>query len=264
MGLLDDLKREADQAREAKDAAAARRAELEEVYRAEIAPRLLDIHRYLTEMIDNLEAAQWTIDMAYEIPGLGRIDRLRQGGYRVFIDGHGTPKKITLECECGLPEERKFTVAAAKADEFRQFLISHQSTFTEWPARDGQQSLVFQTRLKVRAGLTFEADIAASRVHVTSYNFEGLTVRQYPTGYAQVDAAWLDELGHYLLRRKTVLGGLEISEEARLRLRRRAEAEKARLHCELGWAPEPPAQKKPGEPGFLRGLRERLFKPGKD
>lgn len=272
MGLLDDLKREADQAREAKDAEAARQAALESVYRAEIAPRLLNIHRYLTEMIENLEVAEWTIDASYEIPGLGRIDNLRQSDYRVFIDGHGTPRKVTLECECGLLEQRKFTVLVAKADEFRQFLIAHQVPFTEWPAREilggGYHSLLFQARLRVKMGLTFEADIETSRIRVTSYNFEGLTVREYPIGYAQVDSAWMDELGYYLLRKKTVLGGLEISEEARRYLRQRAEEERAQRRLDAGEIHIATANntldQEKAPTSLWRGLRERFFKSGRD
>jgi hypothetical protein len=263
VGLLDDLKREADRAREAKAAEEARRAELENIYRAEIAPRLAGIHSYLTEMVKHLEAVNWVVEAAYDFPGMDRLENLRQGNYRVFVDSHGSPRRVSLDCDCALPAERKFSVVATKADELRQFLIAQNVAFTDWPIRDklGQvKAIMFQGRLRVRAGLLFEADIETSRIRVVSHNFEGLTTREYLFGYSSIDETWLDELGHYLLRKKTILGSLEISDETRQRLRRLAEEEKARQSRETERAALPGEESKPAEPGLLRGLSSRLFK----
>ncbi len=265
MGLLEDLKREADRARDAKQAEAARRAELDKIYRAEIAPRLTHIHRYLSEMLRHLEDANRPVAAAFDFPVLGKIEYLRQENYSLHIDGHGTPTKVNLHCECVLPEERKFKVAIDRAEELRQFLISQRIVFTEWPLRSGFgqiHSLLFQARLRVWAGLVFEADIEASRIRVASFNFEGLSARDYQFGYERIDHAWLDDLGHYLLREKAALGYLEMSVEARERLRRIAadEKEKGRLSRET--VSEPQGQ--PVEPGLLKGLRNRWFKFGRD
>jgi hypothetical protein len=119
---------------------------------------------------------------------------------------------------------------------------------------------MFQGKLRVRAGLLFEADIETSRIRVVSHNFEGLTTREYLFGYSSIDETWLDELGHYLLRKKTILGSLEISDETRQRLRRLAEEEKARQSRETERAALPGEESKPAEPGLLRGLSSRLFK----
>lgn len=266
MGLLDDLKREADRAREAKAAGEARRAELENIYRAEIAPRLIRIHGYLTEMARHLEEANWVVEAAYDFPGIDRPEALQQGNYRVFIDGHGSPRKVSLHCDCALPAERKFSVTAAKAEELRQFLLAQRVAFTDWPIRDslGQvKAFMFQGKLRVKAGLLFEADIESSRIRVVSHNFEGLTTREYLFGYASVDETWLDELGHYILRKKPVLGRLEISDEMRQRLRQLAEEEKAKLLRGTGEAAAQDEEDKPAEFGLLRGLGSRLFKSDK-
>jgi hypothetical protein len=264
VGLLDDLRREADLAREAKETEAARQAELQKIYRSEMAPRLAGIYRYLTEMIEHLETVGWVVEAAYGIPGVGRVENLRQGDYRLYIDSHESPRKITLQFACGAKEERKFSLQAAEAEEFRQFLVGHQVAFSEWPLRDNRGQIngtAFQVKLRVKAGVLFEADIPSSRVRVVSHNVEGLSRREYLFGYAAVDDSWLDELGHYLLRKKDVLGGRQLSEAARERLRQLA-AEQARAEQQ----PSPPAEtvpdqgeKEAGKAGMLRALRNRLF-----
>lgn len=265
MGLLDDLKREADLARDAKEAEAIRQAGLDRIYRTEIAPRLIKIHGYLTEMLRHLEDANRPIYAEFEFPALGKIVGFRQEAYTLRIDGHGTPKKVSLNCDCLLPEERKFVVPIGEAEELRQYLIANQVVYTEWPVRNGSgpiQSLLFQAKLRVRASLVFEADIETSRIRVLSFNFEGLGVREYAFDYGRIDTSWLDDMGRYLLREKRVLGYLEISDEARALLKRRAAEEKAHMERQLALAATEPA-KKPAERKLLRDLRDRLFKPGK-
>lgn len=267
MALLDDLKQEAERAKEAKEAQSARQAELDRLYRAEIAPRLTGIHRYLGEMLGHLEEAGREIYADFEFPALGKIGNLKQGHYSLRIDGHGTPRKVSLNCDCLLPDERKFAVPMADAEELRAHLIANQVAFTEWPVRNGNapvQSLMFQARLRVRSGLNFEADIDASKVRVISYNFEGLgVVREYSFDYPRIDAAWLDGMGRYLLRESPTLGYLEISEEARALLRRRAAEEKARLERQLALAVAEGPPKAVERGGLLGGLRSRLFGQGK-
>jgi hypothetical protein len=267
VGLLDELKREADLVREAKEIEEARQAGLEKIYRAELAPRLLEIYRYLSEMIEHLEAVDRVVEAAYDVPGVGRIDNFRQGDYRLYIDSHELPKRVTLQFACNAREERKFSLPVAKADELRRFLVAHQIVFSEWPLRDSQGQIngtAYQGKLRVRVGLMVEADIPTSRIRVISRNFEGLTDREYFFGYAAIDADWLDDLGHFLLRKKTVLGGRPLSEEARERLRRlAADEEKVRLarHIEPEQVPE--TEDKSRNSGMFGVLRDRFFKSGK-
>lgn len=266
MGLLDDLKREADQARLAKQSAEAKQAELERIYRSNIAPRLIDIHRYLVEILNHLEEAKWIVTVEFDIPGLGRTDNFRQGEHRIFIDSHETPRKVTLQCVRAVPHEQKFSVALDKVDELRQFLVANQVVFSDWPLRDGLGQIIsttVQAKLKIRAWLSFEADIDSSRIKVVSHNFESLDQREYFFGYSAIDENWLDDLGHYLLRKRKFLGRQEMSDEARERLRRVVAMQQAQKKQEQ----EPPSfiqtGSKPTDSGFLKVLRGRLFKTEK-
>ena len=268
MGLLDDLRREADRVRDEREAEERRLAELDQIYHAGISPRLLDIHRYLTELVEHLRTVNWTVEASFPIPGIGKIEGLRQGNYRVHIDSHKAPKKVRLQCICLASEEQDFSADIQKADQLRQFLTAHQAFFTEWPKRDESgkvSSVMFRVKLRVRAELLFEPDIQTSRILVTSYNFEDIAYKEYGFGYTSIDEKWLDGLGNYVLRKKLVLGSQEMSDEARERLRQRLEQEKSHKlrQSETPANPTSGSLEKTAGSGILENLRNRLFKSDK-
>lgn len=259
MGLLDELRREADLAKEAREAESVRQAALEKIYRVELIPRLLNIHRYLSEMIGHLEMAGWIIESAYDIPGAGRIEDMRQGEYRLHIDQPVTPKKVTLQFICAMKDEGKFILSPSGAEDFRLFLNERQVYFGELPVRGerGQiTQVVFYAKLRIAAGLTFEADIPNSRIRVITYNVEGLGQREYFFGYTAIEDAWLDDLGHFLLRKKPILGGHPLSDEARERLRQLAAKHEPRHEQRLGEI----AVKDEKKDGLFGAFRNRFLK----
>jgi hypothetical protein len=265
VGLLDDLKREADKAREARDAEEARRLERERIYRSAIVPGLASIYRYLMEIIEHLKEVKWIVNAVYDIPGLGVIDTFRQEDYRIFIDSHETPKKINFFCTCNVPEERKYQVSTDKIEDARQFLTVNNIIFSDWPLRSGGgqiTTMVVQAKLRIRVGLLVEADIDSSRIRVLSHNLEGLAHREYFFGPSAIDEDWLDDLGHYLLRKKPFLGKQEMTLEARERLRRFLEQERVqRLRERASGAILD--ERKMNDSGFFQTLRGRLFKSDK-
>ncbi len=263
MGILDDLKREAEQARQIKEDEEAARAERERIYRDEIRPRIKKIHQYLIEMVEQLQLVNRQVKASYPIPCIGMTDDLIQENYRVFIDRAENPKKLIIQFDCCARDERSYEISAASSDEFRQFLIEQQVRFSEWPVRDGQgqiASVIFKGRLRVRVALVITADIENSRICVTMINFEGLSVRDFAFEYARVDDVWLDQLGHYVLRKSDHWGSLYISDEDRKLIQQLAREEQARRLRELEEIGASDSTRKTGVSGIVQMLRDKLFK----
>lgn len=259
MSILDELKREAERARTAKAAEESRGAEQERIYQQEIVPRLIRIHAYLQELVEHLQAANRQVEVRYDLPAFGSVGSLYQSNYRFKIDSQRSPKKVSVEFECMLPIERTFAIAAANAEEARQFLQAHEVVFSEWPSRDGlgQVSEVnFKGRLRVRCGLVFEADTEASCIRVMAYNMEGLTTRDYRYAYDRIDDAWLDGLGRYVLRKDSQLLRLYLPDDTRQRLRILAEQEKKDWGLP-GQEEQAPDTVQPGRRGLFRSLRDK-------
>jgi hypothetical protein len=258
MGILDDLKREADLARQNQEAAERHRTQLERIYRDEIEPRLTKIHSYLSEMRDCLNTVGWAVEATYQLPGFGTVKNLQQSNYRIYVDSHKALKKIIFEVEGGYPDERKFAVESSKLEEARQFLISQNVVFTEWPAYQGTD-WILQGKLRIKLGVVIEADIENSRIKVISHNIEGLNVRHYQFVYSNVDEAWLDQLGRYILRKVDHLGYTHLPDETRLALREKVAEQKARWLQELKEL-ELAKESKDSEFGLIQGLRRKFFK----
>lgn len=265
-GILGDLKKEADLARQAKEAETARQARLEALYRDALCPRLLDIHRYLYELLEQLATLSWKVQAEYQIPVIGKITDLFQENYRVHIDNMDTPKRVVLTFVCRAPDERRYSVEVGKADEVHQFFVSQQTKYMDWPARSptGQISeVIYQARLQVMVALIFQADIAKSRIVVGVSNREGISSQRHEYQPDEIDEAWLDRLGNYILRKIDTIAKQYITEEERQALRAKLALEQARLQQEDTL---PPADgEKAGETqrsGLLRGLQKKLFTPG--
>ena len=262
MGILDELKREAEQARKAREEAKARQDGPGLDREAQASECMLKIHRYLLELVEYIKQVDWEVLASYKLPVIGQVDKLRQGNYLVFIDHAVHPRKISLRFDCSLPEERNYPLMPKEAaDEFCQFLFEQQVRFIDWPLRDGHHEitgLMIQVRLRVLVSFSFEVDEAESLVRLTTLNFEGIERRVFKIPCQQVDEQWLDRLGRFILRKVNHrMDSLDISDELRQRLRQRLEAERSQRIAE----PEQAQADEDVTAGLLQRLRKGLVKP---
>jgi hypothetical protein len=229
MGLLDDLKRQAEKSRLEKELEEARQAELVRVYRTNICPAMLNIHSYLHELIGLLTTP---VLASFDFPGIGKVENLEQGNYNILIDSQREPKLITLRFDCLAKEERRYTVTPkSAADDARQFLTDHKVVFSDWAIRDGirqSMGLVIQCRLRVPVELAFEVDIEKGGIRVVSYNFGELGEKSFFSRHESINADWLDKLGYYILRQGEGFGTLSLSEHERTRIRELVKEQKRR------------------------------------
>ncbi len=264
MGILEDLKKEADTSRIAREQAKLGQAELERIYQAGIRPAMLRIHSYLLELVEQLGLVDLPVTVGFDFPGIGRINSLAQTNYRVSIDSHREPRFIKLLFECTAPEERRYNVMPKSAgDEACQFLTSQKTLFSDWAIRDANQEVVgltIQCKLRFWVSLTFMVDIPSEGIRVSSYNFEGRGEKSFLASYQSIDEHWLDKLGLYVLRKNDSFGRLHISEEQRNRLRKLVEeGKKHHEHHEHRSIDHQQTQN--AQEGLLLKLRNMFAKP---
>ncbi|MEM7543817.1 MAG: hypothetical protein AAF384_19845, partial [Pseudomonadota bacterium] len=81
MGLLDDLKKEADQ-KKAADAEAAKKAQAsDETLRALIGPNIKKSYKYLGDLIEQLKVIDKDIEVDFNMPEIGNLKRMKQDEY---------------------------------------------------------------------------------------------------------------------------------------------------------------------------------------
>lgn len=262
MGILDDLKKEADEVRLNQEAEAARQRQLEATYMREMRPRLLSIHRYLSELAEQLTTLPWSISAAYDLPAIGRIDGLRQENYRIHMDNRDRPKKILFSFVCRAQHDGRYTVVREKTEAAEQFFASQHIRFSEAPIRDAQglvRQVTYQAQLQVLVSIICLADIPQSRITVVSSNMEGMRPHRFDFDFRDVNEQWLDRMGMYVLRKLDTIAKPAISEPERQALKARLAAEKARLQRESEAWQKHPLTDEGVESGLLRSLRRKLL-----
>jgi hypothetical protein len=236
MSLLDDLKQEAKKRREA-DSTDLQAERKEAEYQERIKPAMLAILHYLAELTDLLKVLEQDVTHDYELPGIGIVKGLRQGGYVVNADSTENTKNIRLRFNCVDVREREFAVKPkSTADETRAFFETQQMRYAEWPIRDPVQGIIglnFQLAVKVDVNFIFKADLEQGAITLFISNFSEFKVERSVVQPERIDETWLDNLGNYLLRRRENLYTLEISDSNKDAIRQQLMADQRRREEEL-------------------------------
>ena len=87
MGLLDDLKQQAESLREEEQAKQRAAEERAVEVRGQLGPALAKIHRYLADLIDQLKVLKPNVVVDFPLPGAGTLRGLRQEDYEVVVGG---------------------------------------------------------------------------------------------------------------------------------------------------------------------------------
>ena len=235
MGLLDNLRSEAD-ARKVADArdrvvGDRRSAEAE----ASLRPRMVALHRYFKEFIEHLAVIDPDVTSACHIAEFGRIDGLRQTSYRFWTDQPDDPTKFTFGFTASSRERPQQRLPHAVADKTMSEL--HAASI---PCKAGQvggdyTTLVLQPEVPVL--FEFQMDVEQAVVRLTLRNLERVGTFSYTYRADDVTEELMEELGLLVLgkpnRFKVISGGL-VEDDDRADIRRALDKEDRRRHAELG------------------------------
>jgi hypothetical protein len=234
--LLDELKRKAQEVREA-DSENAERLRLEALYGERFKQPMLSILHYLSELIEQLKILDYEVRHDYALPGLGLVTGLRHNNYVVNADSSDNPRVIRLRFSCEADSEKEYAVLPKpKADETRAFLESQKMRYSEWPVRDHEQRIIglnFQLKTEVKASYLFKVDLEVGSIKLIIANFNGFNIDKSMVQPEIVNDNWLDNLGNFLLRKRADLYDLEIDESHKAAIRKRLQMDKRQREREL-------------------------------
>lgn len=231
MGLLDELKKQAETLRreaEAKERAARERAQ---AIRAQAAPALARIHGFLKELVEQLAVLRPQILVDYTVPGLGTLPGLRQEGYELAVGGDPMDSVVLrYVLDSGRRYEQELrgvgSLEAWLETAKRQGLQVHSARITD-PSASGVRAKVAVDGM-VPVVLRFRLDVEAGGIVLVVRNHEELVDRRHLIRPGEVDELFLDELGKYVLRQPNRFLVQEMPAELRQRLRRRLEEDRRR------------------------------------
>ena len=262
MGVIDELKQEAERRKQELSSEEASKLRKEEVYAGRMQPAMQAVLRYLREMTEHLNFLKPDVGIRYTLPGFGEIGNLVQEDYRMAVDSAEQPRFIKLWFNCRSPNELVSTVTPiSKARDTRRLLEDLRLVFAEWPLRDASNDVVglgFEVKFSVPVVFLFKVDMENEVVTMQVTNFEGLRTQRDSFPPEALNEHWLEDLGNYILGRNVNLRALHISDQERQQIRQRLEISDAERKRELESALQRECMEKEDQESRL--LKNRLLK----
>ena len=257
MSFLDDLKKEAQQVKQAEDATRDVQELQRQVIVGAIRPRLRKVYDYLKDTCDQLTVVNPDIYMSYELRGFGKVGPLRQGEYRVNAENPDSMDKFTVFFSCSRPEQVRFKMSG------KETVVAQKEFMWSWNLRfntkvDAHGNATFIMEAYVPITIEFEADYDNVRILVVIRNLDTLGTDRMVFEPDQLDDEFIDELAKCIVRKDNhfqELTGNTVPKEVRMRLQQQLQHDRLKKELEessTAQAPEPKKKKKKG--GLLRSL----------
>ena len=266
MGLLDDLKNQADnlQAKEQQDDGLS--GEKAQYYEKEIHPRMTEVYKFLNEMVKNLNIIKPETIVNYPILPGGNNQPFRQGDYKVIADNHQQMKEIKLTFKAELAEPVSLRVKGE--DDVKkqiELLASYRVHNERKDIKDNNFKLTHSDFIilgPVNITVQFVGDVEASSIQLLLNYFEGPGLAKRNLDVKNINQDFLDKLGRFLLREDNKLFSLDISEKDKQAIREMVQKERVKREQEIAEM-ERLAQEEEEKQKSSRGLR-KLFNKNKD
>jgi len=243
MGLLDDLKRQSEARKLDEERDAAQRSELENRMRTTLVPRMRTIFNYLIDLIEQLNYLQPTIHTQFEVRNFGTLRRLQQKAYQLTRLRPETEIEhgFALRWLCASKAKHQISTLSAKDTiAQREWFQKHGIPFDCSERKNDNYEVVgatftFNARVVVR--LSFEPDPERMVITMGARNYDRPGRIYYDFDPTEIDDAFLDDLGRYIVRETNMLPDRRvqnISAEQRAVLRAKLEEERQSRMQEFG------------------------------
>lgn len=242
MGVLDDLRTQAQGQREQEESDAAEAARREQFYRDEILPRMTKAYQYFMEMVEHLNYVNHSVPVEYPFWPEGKPATLRQGEYLVVIDSSQAVKRIDVNFQATLDKPLEFEIQGREGvlrhiDRLERYHINFECR----KHKDTNLDLIggtFKIEGPLSLKLVIHADVPNGAIQLAFRNFSNPGVSRYTVQPNEFDDTFLDRLGEYMLRKVDKLFTTAMDDSAREAIRRKLQEEQALRDQEMREAEE--------------------------
>lgn len=241
MGLLDELKQEAEQLKARDDEAPETTQADTERTRRQLEPKMKALYKYFTEFNEHLNVVSPEVSGDYLLEGLGTLTNLRQGDYKLATDDPNSIQKFTFHWSCSRQGRHEFKISnPIIAEKHRETLWNLNLRFNKRDLQNGAGA-VFVVDAFVPVSFEFEIDPEKNAINLKLKNLGTLGIVNYSYAPEKINAELMDELAKCVLRRPNrfdELNGEKMSDTLRQRIRESVEKEREQRNTELHVAEE--------------------------
>ncbi|MEM0955792.1 MAG: hypothetical protein AAGI24_16745 [Pseudomonadota bacterium] len=237
MGVLDDLKKEAEQKEQGNQTDGDDAEAQEAFYQAKLQPVMRRAHDYFADLVKALEKVERKVSASYALdPEQKDVVSLPQGKYVFRTDDFDNPRKLIVATECQLDKRREYLVRGRGAvTRYAALLDDHQLPYYTKDELDHSHQVVNAT-FTLEGPLKVQIRLLASPenrcIYIDLLNVESLPTKRYKVPPEKLTDDLLDRLARMLMREESVLIEVKVSEDARQQLREKLEAERRRQAVE--------------------------------
>ncbi len=231
MGVLDQLRKQADQKKSSEQQQINQQQQIEFIYKNQILPKMKEIFKYLQELVEHLNYLEVPVQVEDYSSRFPKLGTLSQKDYKISTDGYGgfadiekiMHINVTFFC-VGSGEFQYVVVGRTVIEQEIAFLHAKMlSVKTQKMPRvnTNEETAQFSLKRRIPVRLRFEVDMDNSRINVIINNHNNFSNYTESWRAEDIDDAFLDVVARYFLRKDTELIKSEISDEYREVLRKK-------------------------------------------
>ncbi len=240
MGLLEQLRQKTIQAQSAEKKEHKRCADLQKYYDKEVNPKVELVYDFLKELEQHLNYLQPDIAVDYQVPAVGRMTNLVQSDYQMNKGRREVLSRVAFQFTCQsknhlnitLEDNPKINQLIEKLDRYGLRYDCHK-TRNEQHQVSSADILIYA---RVTVCLVFVGVVETGGIELNISNYQELgTIKSYLTP-AQIDNAFLDELGKFIMRKDNLFLKHELTNDQKEFFKELVRKEKIQRREELSVA----------------------------
>ena len=269
MGILDNLKEQADQdiRKQVKQQSSTEKSQ--SFYEHAITPKMKEVYLYLKELTQNLNIIEQSIKVTHYAKVFPDMGELQQTSYKINTDGSGGVVNHDKIQEVHFSFRYKGTTAGEyvhhtdnklASDRIIDFLTNHKIPYTRADNLSSRNNgaLNFYIEKDFPVTFVFSSNPEQASINLLIQNHENFEKRKLIIKPDDINEAYLDKLARYILKKDTELLDIEIDDDVKNKIRQRIEAEKKAKQVEQKSEGKAEQNKPPA--GAKKSLFGKLFK----
>lgn len=225
MEVLEELKKQARALRKQQDTDSQWQQKLGEYNRTGIIAGLRLVHEYLHDLIEQFYLVKPEISTDFTIENIGTLSGLQQQDYELFFECKEKSTVLTLAFCIKKTESFDFEIQDEKNAREQLTQLIRNGLLAELSSAEKDSRPFFTIQAYVPIKLIFKSDFSLREILMTIQNVDHLGFERHSLNPDQINPAFLDQLGRYLMRRNNdFLKQIESGENSQTIARRSASA----------------------------------------